>query len=145
MRFLFLALSLQAWGAGPVAQGLSATAALQKAALAPPHTLPVICYHRFGEEDDFDQLKISAKRFAQELSWLKKAGYQSVSLEEARDFLEGRGDSLPAHPILLTVDDGYRSGWTVAGPVLKRYGFKMVYFLISSQVDAGKNFLNWDD
>jgi peptidoglycan/xylan/chitin deacetylase (PgdA/CDA1 family) len=108
-------------------------------------TLPVICYHRFGSEDDFDELKISGRRFGQELAWLKKAGYETISLQQASDFFSGKFEGLPEHPIILSMDDGYRSTWKIAGPLLKRYGFKAVYFLISSQVGAGKNFLTWAD
>jgi peptidoglycan/xylan/chitin deacetylase (PgdA/CDA1 family) len=116
---------------------------------APPSlpTLPVICYHRFGEEDGSDNLKISARRLAEELRWLKREGYKSISLAQAREFLRGGegGEPLPAKPIIFSVDDGYRSGWSVGGPIFAKYGFKAVYFVITDQVAAAKNFLGWED
>lgn len=113
--------------------------------MRPKGTLPVICYHRFGPEDGEDPLKISAKRLSDELRWLKKEGYQSITTKQALDFIAGRGDNLPAKPIIFSVDDGYRSGWSVGGPIFKRYGFKAVYFIITDQVGVSKNFLSWED
>lgn len=142
----FFAIFLSLVHAAVPLQPVTATASASSLTLsAAAVTLPVICYHRFGEEDDFDELKISGRRFAAELAWLKKAGYQSISLQQARDFFNGKIAGMPAHPIILSMDDGYRSTWKTAGPILKRYGFKAVYFLISSQVGAGKNFLTWAD
>jgi peptidoglycan/xylan/chitin deacetylase (PgdA/CDA1 family) len=133
-----------------VAGTLTVTAAPQAELLAPAQpqhefTLPIICYHRFGDEDGVDPLKISAQRLGEELRWLKKAGYQSIDLQQARQFIDGDANSLPAKPIILTVDDGYRSGWSVGGRLFRKYGFKAVYFIITEQVGLTKNFLNWED
>jgi peptidoglycan/xylan/chitin deacetylase (PgdA/CDA1 family) len=138
---IFLATALQAAAPAP-----ASTAELQgpPRQAARPATLPIICYHRFGEESQSDELKISAKRLAEQLRWLKREGYQSITLKQARDFVEGRHEQLPAKPIILSVDDGYTSGWTVGGPVFKKYGFKAVYFVIADQVGATKTFLNWE-
>lgn len=134
-RLLFLAALL-----GPPqvkAEGLSGTAR--------ELTLPIVCYHRFGEEDGEDSLKISPRRLAEELRWLKKNGYQSLTIDQVRKFMDGDVEGLPEKPVMLSIDDGYRSGWTVGGPIFKKYGFKAVYFIISDQVGASKNFLSWED
>jgi len=160
MRYLYLALlccicplsaaeslALPVSPLSPMLTTTAGTSVSGAAEVLPPAkgTLPVICYHRFGPEESSDPLKISAKRLAEELRWLKKEGYQSITTQQALDFVDGKGDSLPAKPIILSVDDGYRSGWSVGGPIFKRYGFKAVYFIITDQVGVSKNFLNWDD
>ncbi|MES2200711.1 MAG: polysaccharide deacetylase family protein [candidate division FCPU426 bacterium] len=137
------------WTLTALAQGAADLTPPAPGPVAPPAAplsgLPVLCYHRFGEEDGIDKLKISGEHFAEELAWLKEQGYQSVTLEQAAQFLEGKTQGLPEHPVMLTIDDGYRSGWQIAGPVLQSYGFKAVYFLIEGQLELTPSFLAWSD
>jgi peptidoglycan/xylan/chitin deacetylase (PgdA/CDA1 family) len=86
--------------------------------------LPVLCYHRVGPEKASDSYQISVERFESQLQWLKKNGYQSVSLKDIPT-----GITRYAKPVMITFDDGYSNAWTNAGPVLKRLGFKAVYFV----------------
>ncbi len=108
-------------------------------------TLPVICYHRFGPGEEKDTLRISAKRLGDQLHWLKSNGYQSVSLNQAEAFLRGAHEGLPAKPVILSIDDGYRNGWTVGKPLFEKYGFKAVYFVTTDQIGVNKNWLSWQD
>jgi peptidoglycan/xylan/chitin deacetylase (PgdA/CDA1 family) len=140
---VILAPRLQASESSPSSLSGAAKALSSSASL--PTELPVICYHRFGPEEKSDPLKIAPKRLAEQLRWLRHQGYESVNCAQVLAFMQGHLEGLPAKPILLSVDDGYRSGWSVGGPIFNRYGFKAVYFIITDQVGASKNFLNWDD
>jgi peptidoglycan/xylan/chitin deacetylase (PgdA/CDA1 family) len=123
---------------------LSALAALAPALAPPPPVspaaeplLPVLCFHRFGPEKKGDDYQISAKHLDRMLGWLKEHGYQSVKVADALG-----GFTRTAKPVLISVDDGFESGWTVAGPVFKRWGFTAVYFLHPKLVGK-RGRINW--
>ena len=146
MNLNFKALLLSAACLATLAPGTGLQARLRAdaAAPAPAWEIPVICYHRFGPEKPRDAYLISAGRLDGEMAWLKKNGYQSVSLTQVAAALDGDAACLPPKPVVLSIDDGFDSGWKVAGPVFRKYGFHAVYFIIAGDVGArGK--LGWGD
>lgn len=94
---------------------------------APPAGIPVLMYHSIGEEKNNDAV-ISKDRFAEQMGYLAKHNYTPISLDDLYAYLGGSGD-LPAKPVLLTFDDGYRDTYEVVFPILKQYGFKSVLFI----------------
>ncbi len=115
--------------------------------VAPPRrawTLRVLGYHRFGPEKAGDDFQISPRRLAGELSWLRSSGYQPVSLTQVAEALAGRDAGFPARAVLVSIDDGYASGWKVAAPVLKKYGFRAVYFVVVGRIGRA-GMLGWKD
>jgi len=57
------------------------------------------------------------------------------------DFLEGK-TALPRKSVVITIDDGYRSTYEIAWPILKRYGLPATVYLYTDFVGAG-DALNW--
>jgi len=53
------------------------------------------------------------------------------------------GGRLPPNPVLISFDDGYRSCFETALPILKRFGLKAVFFVSTNYVDRRKVFW-WD-
>lgn len=53
------------------------------------------------------------------------------------------GPSLPPRPVLFTFDDGYRTVFTLARPILERYGIPAVVLVCSDPVDQRR--LLWYD
>ncbi|MDN5331925.1 MAG: hypothetical protein PWP45_1150 [Tepidanaerobacteraceae bacterium] len=76
---------------------------------------------------------IELSEFEAQMDFLHKNGYYTASLEDVKDFLYGKKE-LPERTVLITFDDGYESNYTYAFPVLKKYGFKAVIFLIGKDV-----------
>ena len=74
------------------------------------------------------------------MRWLARQGYTGI---RSTDWLYGwRGrKGLSAKPILLTFDDGYADLVEYALPVLRRYGFGGVVFVVTAQL-GGAN--TWD-
>lgn len=60
--------------------------------------------------------------------------YTVLSLEDVRQKLEG-GRPLPPRSVVLTFDDGYRSNYELAFPVLKKYGLPATIFVATEFVD----------
>jgi peptidoglycan/xylan/chitin deacetylase (PgdA/CDA1 family) len=72
---------------------------------------------------------ISLSEFEAQMKFLYENGYYTVSLKELEDFLSGSGN-IPRKAVMIAFDDGYESNYSLAFPVLKKYGFKAVIFLI---------------
>ncbi len=96
-------------------------------------TIPILCYHRFGPKPS--QLAVTPAAFEAQMDYLARNGYHVLSLARVAGFLE-RGEAIPRKSVVLTIDDGYRSTFEVAYPILKKYGFPATVFLYSDFVGA---------
>ena len=74
--------------------------------------------------------------FARQMQYLADNGYTTLTMQEVYDILQGH-KTLPAKPIALTFDDGYRDFYTAAWPILQRRGFKATNYVIT-------DFIGWD-
>jgi len=102
-------------------------------------TIPILCYHRFGAGGS--KMVISPTRFASQLDWLARNGYQVVRLSALTDFLAGQRP-LPQRSVVITIDDGYESVHRHAFPLLRQHGFPATLFVYSDFIGAG-DALRW--
>lgn len=86
-----------------------------------------------------------------QLEYLKTNGYQTLNLETFMAFLQGE-TQLKSPSVLLTFDDGEKSWYDVAYPLLKRYGFNAVGFVVPHYIQekpssrtSGKTWLSWSE
>lgn len=101
--------------------------------------IPILCYHRFGARAS--KLTVTPAAFAAQMSYLAKNGYHVIPLARIDEFLAGHA-ALPRKSVIVTIDDGYRSTFEVAFPILKQHGFPATVFLYSDFVGAG-DALTW--
>ncbi len=67
--------------------------------------------------------------FEEQLEFLAQNGYQTLEGEEFRAAISGE-TAIPPRSVLLTFDDGRASLYSVAFPLLKKYGGSAVAFII---------------
>ena len=77
-------------------------------------------------------LTVMAPAFEDQLKLLRHAGYRPLSLDDVWAGLNGR--TPPARGIVLTFDDGYEDNYTVAFPLLKKYGWTGTFFVVTSSI-----------
>nr|WP_301290520.1 polysaccharide deacetylase family protein [Kerstersia gyiorum] len=70
------------------------------------------------------------------MRWLRKHGWQTLTAEQLRGFLE-EGRPVPRRSVVLTFDDGYLDNWQYAHPVLKEYGFSAIMFVVTDWIGQG--------
>lgn len=108
-------------------------------------TVPLFMYHHVShlpQKDLLDyNLTVTTADFGQQLNWLQKEGYQSISETELFAALYD-GKVLPAHPMMLTFDDGYEDMFTDALPVLLAHHDRGVFYIITGLI--GGDYLTWD-
>ena len=84
--------------------------------------IPVFTFH-----------SIEPRSFERKMRFLLDAGYQAIGLPVYLDALLGKKEA-PSKSVLITIDDGRASTWTVAYPILKRLGMRATAFLVTSAV-----------
>jgi len=95
-------------------------------------SIPVLLYHGVLEkEDDYN---ITIDKFNEQMSALKEAGYQAISLDQFNEFRSGRA-SLPDKSVLITFDDGRSDTFNNADPILKKLNYRALNFTIGQRLD----------
>lgn len=106
-------------------------------------SVPILCYHQFGDNKN-SSMFISAELFDQQMRYLKQNGYRVISPQTLSHFLEYE-KQIPQKAVLITIDDGYKSVYDIAWPILKRYGFTATLFIYTDYVGISKKALSWED
>ena len=84
--------------------------------------LPVFHFHD-EQPDDFER----------KLQYLAANRYRTVGADDIFSFI--RGGSLPERAVALCFDDAWASVWGTAGPLLTRYGFRAILYVIPGRTD----------
>lgn len=108
----------------------------------------VLMYHEIIRKEDFDYSKYKGikvrqgyedmlppvlfaylESFEKQMGYLHEEGFVTLSLKDVIDFHYNK-KPLPEKSVLLTFDDMYKSVLLYAYPILKRYGFHAVGFVV---------------
>lgn len=103
-------------------------------------TVPILCYHRFGE--GHEKMAVSEQNFRRQMQYLKDNGYHVIAMKDIYEFVESMG-SLPKKSVIITIDDGYRSTYEIAYPILKEFNFPATVFLYTDFMGA-RDALSWE-
>lgn len=107
--------------------------------------IPVLMYHYFYDEkkgetgSNNNWMEISD--FEQQVKYLVENNYYFPSWDELANFVSGK-ITLPKKSIIITIDDGHKSLFEKAIPILQKYNAKATAFIITSK-DAGTKFSNY--
>ena len=104
-------------------------------------TVMILCYHRFGQNRS--RMVMAPDDFDAQMAYLKKNGYRVIPLSSIHSYLRGEVP-LPQRAVVITVDDGYRSSYDLAYPILKKYNFPATLFVYSDFIGS-KDALGWNE
>jgi peptidoglycan/xylan/chitin deacetylase (PgdA/CDA1 family) len=85
-------------------------------------------------DSPYPALYVPRAEFAAQMAWLDDHGYTAVTLDDVWAAWHGRA-ALPGRPIVISFDDGYRSHYTTALPILRAHGWPGVLNLDLSNLD----------
>lgn len=102
----------------------------------------MLLYHHVGPElpGGLPELTLSPAQFERQIRWLAERGFVGICPSDWLAWVR-HGTPLPAHPILITLDDAYADLTTFALPVLRRYGFGAAVYVITGRLGAT---VRWD-
>jgi len=96
----------------------------------------VIGYHDFSESAPETAMRIHTSKFRKQMEVIRQLGITVITMEDFTAWKKG-AKQLPEKSILLTFDDGWKSVYTDAYPVLKEFGYPFTIFLYKDYVDGG--------
>lgn len=96
----------------------------------------VFGYHRFVDKVRRPDTEITPADFEAQMKLLKDSGVTVIGLQ---DFLAWRrGEkNLPPRCAVISFDDGWKSQYEVAWPILKKYGYPLTLFIYTEGVRGG--------
>ena len=95
----------------------------------------ILCYHGFSFKDEHlfrPSLFQTPDLFRHRMRWLKRAGYRTLSLDEAAQRL--REGKLGRKEVVITIDDGFHSVAALAAPILSELGFTATIYVTTYYV-----------
>lgn len=113
-----------------------------------PSSVSVLCYHGFVDEERRAQGRyaylfrnsLSVRRLQQHLAFLRR----TQPILSPDDFLRiVEGDTAPARGVLVTIDDGCRSAFDLALPVLYAHGVHAILLVPTAGVSRASAGLPW--
>jgi len=97
----------------------------------------IFCYHRLVDKVRYPGTEIRPADFEAQMKALKDKGITVIGMQ---DFLAWRrGEkNIPARSAIISFDDGWKSQYEVAWPILKKYGYPLTMFIYTEGVRGGK-------
>lgn len=106
--------------------------------------LPILMYHDLCPDTETPgRYAVTASRFREDMQWLRENGYTAMV---AADLVAAqRSGKYPEKPVLITFDDGYRSNYTIAYPILSEQGLKATVCVVGTFLDDPKDvYMTWE-
>jgi peptidoglycan/xylan/chitin deacetylase (PgdA/CDA1 family) len=103
----------------------------------------VFVYHRFGNAK-YPSTNISIDNFESHLSYLNESGFKMLRFSEALEYINNPAEAYEPRVACMTVDDGYKTFFTNALPLLAKYETPATVFVNSESVGGG-TYMTWDE
>jgi peptidoglycan/xylan/chitin deacetylase (PgdA/CDA1 family) len=100
--------------------------------------LPVLNYHKISSGNDPDFLTVTTRQLRNHFDYLNRNGYTTIFISQLLEHVEQK-KPLPAKPVMITLDDGYRDNFTGLYPLLKEYNIKANIFLVAGFIQSPDN------
>ncbi len=104
----------------------------------------VLLYHKFGDRRT-PSTNVPLSNFIAQMTYLKTHNYQVISLKRLACLLSSH-QPLPPKTVVITVDDGYKTVFTKAFPILRRFGYPFTVFIPTEAIEKHyPDYINWDE
>ncbi len=108
------------------------------------HSLVILQYHHISDSTP-KLTSLSPDLFKQHLKYLKDNNFQVLSLDAVIKSLH-KGEKFADKTVAITFDDGYRSVYQTAFPLLKKYQFPFTIFVHTSPIEHQlSQFVSWQN
>ncbi len=102
----------------------------------------VLIYHKFGDSRT-PSTNVPLCNFKKQMLYLKTCGYHVIPLKLLVDSLRLKKPLFPKS-VVITIDDGYKTVFTNAFPILKKFGYTFTVFLPTEAIEKHySDYLSW--
>ena len=116
--------------------------------------VPILRYHSIsnnllGHSHPSHQINTRPEVFFEQMRWLKRNGYQSLTIMDMLR-LRTSGEDM-SKKLVITFDNGYRDFYTEGFTIMKQCGFTATLFLVTDRIRntptcyEGVDYLTWQD
>jgi peptidoglycan/xylan/chitin deacetylase (PgdA/CDA1 family) len=103
----------------------------------------ILMYHRFRAVPA-NKYEVSHADFRSQLEYLARNGYEVIPIDQLVEALQTHDpDLLPPRSVVITIDDGYRSAYDFAWPLLAAYEFPFAVYLYTDYINVGGKSMSW--
>jgi peptidoglycan/xylan/chitin deacetylase (PgdA/CDA1 family) len=103
--------------------------------------IPILLYHALFEgKANTEKYAIATDTFEQHINYLSEEGFGSISFNT---FLNGFQPLPNKKYVIITFDDGNYSDYSIAFPILQKYGFVATFFVTVGRIGT-RDYLDWD-
>jgi peptidoglycan/xylan/chitin deacetylase (PgdA/CDA1 family) len=120
-------------GGSPVT---AASPAISKPVIDQTAQTIIFCYHRLVDKVRYPGTEITPAAFEAQMKQLKDAGITVISLQDLLAWKRGE-KNIPPRCAVITFDDGWKSQYDVAWPILKKFGYPVTMFIYTEGVRGG--------
>ena len=110
--------------------------------------VPILMYHYIsvpppGADPYRTDLSVTPDEFRRQMAYLAENGYETVDLYDLSLAITAKKE-LPPKPVVITMDDGYRDNYEYAFPILKEFGQKATFFVVTQPIDENHpDYMTW--
>ena len=104
--------------------------------------IPILTYHNFTS-DESSSYKINIDKFTNQMEYLANHDFSVISMSE---LIAGLTNGVfPPKPVVITIDDGYKTTYALAYPILKKYNFPATLFIYTDFIEKNDYSLTWGE
>jgi peptidoglycan/xylan/chitin deacetylase (PgdA/CDA1 family) len=93
-------------------------------------------YHRFVDKVRHPDTEITPQDFEKQMQELKSRGITVIGMQDLLAWKRGE-KSIPPRCAVISFDDGWKSQYDVAWPIMKKYGYTFTMFIYTEGVQGG--------
>jgi len=118
---------------------LQTCAILESIGYVAPSHIPVLAYHSIVSRQFYYPINaynpwvLLDETFEKQMRYLYDNGFTPLTVAQLETFLF-YGGILPMQPVVLTFDDGYLDNYLFAAPIMRKFGFSGMMFLITDRI-----------
>ncbi len=116
-------------------------------------SLNILMYHSVSNEAMPCDYIVSTQMLENDLQWLQKNGYKSVTASDLAEYVSGKA-SLEPKCVMITFDDGFYNNLSDVLPLLEKYDYSAVVSVVGEYTDinaekdpyvSAYSYLTWGD
>jgi len=123
-------------GGSPGVPSVAASPKKKKPVVDQTAQVIIFCYHRLVDKVRYPGTEITPAAFEAQMKELKDRGITVIPMQDLLAWKRGE-KNIPPRCAVISFDDGWKSQYEVAWPILKKYGYPVTMFIYTEGVRGG--------